>query len=170
MNNILPDELIIHKIIVLRWEKILLDRDLANLYWVETRVLNQAVSRNIKRFPQDFMFELNNYEFQNLKSQIVTSSWWWIRKNPKAFTEHWILMLSAVLRSKTAIDVSIHIIRIFNRMRKMLSTDIVLTKKLHDMEQQILDNSEWVQELWFEFKKILEEEQRECRKIWFDIE
>ena len=96
----------------------MLDQDLAGLYGVETKVLNQAVSRNRERFPEDFMFRLTREEFENLKSQIVTSSWGGRRYPPYAFTEHGILMLSGVLRSEQAVQVNIAIMRAFVRCVK----------------------------------------------------
>ena len=104
---IIPDEVVISKIYLIRGKKVMLDRDLAYLYQVETRVLNQAVSRNIERFPEMFMFQLTQVEFEILKSQIVTSSWGGTRKLPYAFTEQGVAMLSSVLRSKKAIKVNI---------------------------------------------------------------
>src|SRR5688572_10136793 len=100
----------------------MLDRDLAELYDVETKVLNQAVKRNPDRFPADFMFQLTKKEIENLKSQIVTSSWGGVRKMPFAFTEQGVAMLSSVLKSEIAIRVNIQIIRILTRMRKMIIT------------------------------------------------
>jgi hypothetical protein len=97
----------------------MLDRDLAELYGVETRSLNQAVRRNIDRFPEDFMFQVTGKEFENLMSHFVTSSWGGLRKFPFAFTEQGVAMLSSVMKSKTAIHVNIQII-IFTRMRQML--------------------------------------------------
>lgn len=88
------------KIFELRGQKVMLDRDLAQMYGVETRILNQAVKRNISRFPEDFMFQLNDEEWRNLKSQIVISSWCGVRKNPLAFTEQGVAMLSSVLKSE----------------------------------------------------------------------
>lgn len=88
------------KIFELRGQKVMLDRDLAQMYGVETRILNQAVKRNISRFPEDFMFQLNDEEWRNLKSQIVISSWGGVRKNPLAFTEQGVAMLSSVLKSE----------------------------------------------------------------------
>ena len=109
----MTSELIASKIHFLRGERILLDQDLSLLYGVETRVLNQAVRRNLKRFPPDFMFELSVSEVANLKSQFVISSWGGRRKLPLAFTEQGIAMLSSVLRSDRAIDVNIAIMRTF---------------------------------------------------------
>jgi len=117
----IPDEIVLSKIYLVRGHKVMLDRDLAELYGVETRRLNEQVSRNIERFPHDFMFQLNNDEWPNLKSQFATSSWGGSRKLPFAFTEHGVLMLSSVLSSKQAIQVNIQIIRIFTRVRQMLT-------------------------------------------------
>ena len=98
----------------------MLDSDLAELYEVETRALNQAVSRNLARFPEEFMFQLSPGEFEILISQIVTSSWGGTRKMPFAFTEYGVAMLSSVLRSKRAIKVNIQIMLVFSRIREML--------------------------------------------------
>lgn len=113
INSLLSEETIANKIYFIRNQKVMLDRDLAALYGIETKVLNQAVKRNMSRFPEDFMFQLTEIEFQNLKSQIVTSSWGGSRKLPSAFTEHGVLMLSSVLKSDKAIQVNIQIMRIF---------------------------------------------------------
>ena len=120
---ILSDDIVVNKIYVIRNQKVMLDRDLAKLYGVETRVLNQAVKRNIDRFPEDFMFQLNSEELENWKSQIVISNRekLGLRKPPFAFTEHGVLMLSSVLNSQQAIQVNIQIIRIFSRLRNLLS-------------------------------------------------
>src|ERR1700677_3832688 len=118
----LADEAIISKIYVVRGKRIMLDRDLAQLYGVETRVLNQAVRRNERRFPDDFMFQLTRAEIENWMSQIVISNKerMGIRKLPLAFTEQGVVQLSSVLNSDTAIEVNIRIIRVFTRMRELL--------------------------------------------------
>ena len=108
MTKIVPIERIANKIYLMRSTKMMLDRDLAELYGVETKVLKQAVRRNIDRFPADFMFELTRDEFNNLRSQIVTSSWGGARYLPMAFTEQGVDMLSSVLRSNRAIQVNIY--------------------------------------------------------------
>lgn len=128
-NEILPsEELISNKIYFIRNQKVMLDRDLALLYGIETRVLKQAVKRNISRFPEDFMFELNKSEFENWRSQFVTSNSdkMGLRYLPMAFTEHGVLMLSSVLKSNKAIQVNIQIMRIFSKVRQMLldTTDL----------------------------------------------
>jgi len=113
MTKIVPMERITSKIYLMRGVKVMLDTDLAELYGVETKVLKQAVRRNINRFPAGFMFELTRDEFKNLRSQFVTSSWGGTRYPPMAFTEQGVAMLSSVLKSDRAIQVNIHIMRAF---------------------------------------------------------
>ena len=128
-----------HKIYTLRGKQIMLDEDLAEMYQVETRVLNQAVQRNIERFPNDFMFQLSKEEYTNLKSQFVTSSLQehgGRRKLPYAFTENGVYMLSAVLKSKVAIDVSIEIMRTFTKLREFTLHYNALGKKLIELERK----------------------------------
>lgn len=109
------------KIYTIRGQRVMLDKDLATLYGVEVRVLNQAVKRNIKRFPEDFMFQLNAEEWEILKSHFVTSSWGGARKVPYAFTEQGVAMLSSVLKSEAAIEVNIRIMRAFVAVRQYLT-------------------------------------------------
>ena len=111
-----------NKIYEIRGVRVMLDFDLAELYQVTTSALNQAVKRNIKRFPDDFMFQLSQTEFDNLKSQIVTSSWGGTRKLPSAFTEQGLAMLSGILKSDVAIEVNISIMRAFVAMRQLAIT------------------------------------------------
>ncbi len=139
MQPILPDEAVISKIYLIRNQKVMLDRDLAELYGVETRVLNQAVKRNESRFPSDFMFQLDEQELKNLISQIVTSSWGGHRKLPFAFTEHGVLMLSNVLKSDRAIKVSIVIIRVFTKMRELLTTHKDILRKREQLEKKDIE-------------------------------
>jgi len=136
MTNIIPAEKIVRNIYLIRNMKVMLDRDLAELYGIETKVLKQAVRRNIKRFPTDFMFELTKEEFKILRSQIVTSSWGGIRYAPMAFTEQGVAMLSSVLNSHQAIQVNIEIMRTFVRLRKVLSTHVGLSRKLTALENK----------------------------------
>ena len=124
-------------IYLIRGQKVMLDRDLASLYGVDTKVLKQAVRRNLKRFPVDFMFVLNNKELTILRSQIVTSSsWGGERYLPMAFTEPGVAMLSSVLNSERAIEVNIAIMRTFVKLRRMLEAHATLAKKLAEMEQK----------------------------------
>jgi len=123
-------------ILLMRGEKVMLDRDLADLYGVETRELVQAVKRNIDRFPEDFMFQLTTEEFNDLRSQIVMSSWGGRRRAPYMFTEQGIAMLSSVLRSKRAVSVNIEIMRAFVRLRRMLASHADLANKLMALERK----------------------------------
>lgn len=125
-------QIIQNKIYEIREQKVMLDFDLAELYEEETRVLNQAVKRNMKRFPIDFMFQLNENEFEILKSQFVTSSWGGTRKLPFAFTEHGITMLASVLRSDKAIEVNIQIVRAFIILRQYALGYAELNQKLEN--------------------------------------
>jgi len=125
------------RIFVLRGQKVMLSFDLAELYGVEPKVLVQAVKRNIDRFPEDFMFQLNDQEFRNLKSQFVTSSWGGIRRaKPYAFTEQGVAMLSSVLRSKRAVQVNIAIMRPFVRVREILAGNQELARKVTELEKK----------------------------------
>lgn len=121
---VVSDNLVMNKIYLIRGEKVMLDRDLAELYGVETKVLKQSVKRNIKRFPKDFMFEMTVKELQNWRSQIVTSNSekMGLRHSPFCFTEQGVAMLSSVLNSDKAISVNIQIMRIFTRIRQSLVT------------------------------------------------
>lgn len=125
-------------IYVVRGQQVMLDSDLARLYGVETRSINQQVKRNLERFPDDFMFQLTKAEAQNLKSQIVTSSWGGSRKLPYAFTENGVAMLSSVLRSKVAIEVNIRIMRAFNAMRHFLHSNAQVFQRLETLEHNNL--------------------------------
>jgi hypothetical protein len=140
----ITDELVIGLIYTIRGTRVILDRDLAKMYGVETKVLNQAVARNIKRFPSDFMFKMTSKELANWKSQFVTSNLhkMGLRKRPNVFTEQGVAMLSSVLKSETAIDVNIQIIRIFTRIRELLSTHKDLLLKLELLENKVLQQNE----------------------------
>jgi len=126
-----------HRIYSLRGQRVMLSFDLSALYGVQPKALVQAVKRNIDRFPQDFMFQLSDGEFRNLKSQFVTSSWGGLRRAaPYAFTEQGVAMLSSVLRSKRAVQVNINIMRAFVRLREMLAGHQDLAKKLAELERK----------------------------------
>lgn len=131
----IPVERIEKVIYMVRGEKVMLDRDLAELYGVETRVLNQSVSRNKERFPADFMFELSREEIKGI-SQIVTSSNIKFSKRVTVFTEQGVAMLSSVLRSKRAVSVNVEIMRTFVRLRRMLASNAELAKRLDDLEKK----------------------------------
>jgi hypothetical protein len=136
-QSIIPVDRIEKVILLVRGQKVMLDADLAGLYGVETKVLVQAVKRNLERFPEDFMFQLSREEFDILRSQIVTSSDWGGRRYPPyAFTEQGVAMLSSVLRSQRAVQVNIEIMRAFIRLRQMLASHAELARKLDALEKK----------------------------------
>ena len=152
-----------NKIYEIRGQRVMLDRDLATLYQVETKVLNQAVKRNIKRFPPDFMFQLTNQEFANLKSQIVTSSWGGVRKMPYAFSEQGVAMLSGLLNSDIAINANIAIMRAFVAMRNYITTTTTVTAELSEIRSKLAlleradeDHAEAVNDLSEDMRKELD--------------
>lgn len=136
-KQLIPDEIILNKIYYIREQKVMLDTDLAELYQVETKNLNKAVNRNIKRFPDDFMFRLTAEEFGNLKFQIGTSSWGGKRKLPYVFTEAGVSMLSGILNSDRAINVNIQIMRIFTKVREMLMGNTELRLEIEKIKSKL---------------------------------
>ena len=126
--------LIDRRIYQIRDRRVMLDSDLADLYRVPTKAFNQAVQRNLDRFPEDFMFQLTQEESENLRSQSVTSRWGGRRYLPLAFTEHGVAMLSSVLRSKRAVQMNILIVRAFIRMRDMLASHKALATRIQKLE------------------------------------
>jgi phage regulator Rha-like protein len=141
LQALVIEQKILNKIYVIRGEKIMLDKDLAEMYKVETRVLNQSIKRNLNRFPKDFMFQLSEKEFKNLISQNVTSSWGGTRKMPYAFTEQGVAMLSSILNSETAIEVNIRIIRVFTKMREFALTHKEILMQLAKLEKEVSSNN-----------------------------
>ena len=162
----IPDEVIVSKIYMIREQRIMLDRDLADLYGVATKVLKQAVRRNIKRFPQDFMFEMTKEELDNWRSQIVTSNSdrMGLRHTPFCFTEQGVTMLSCVLNSDRAVDVNIKIIRIFTRLREMLLTHKTLLLKMDEIEKKVSGQDEKIK-LIFDYLKRFIQLQSQPRKL-----
>ncbi len=158
---VLSDGIVVSKIYVIRGQKVMIDQDLAELYEVETRRLNEQVKRNKDRFPDDFMFQLTKEEFDNLKSQNATSSWGGRRKLPYAFTEHGVLMLSSVLKSKKSIEVNIQIMRVFTRMRELLLSQKELIVKVEKIESQMEGQSQEIQVLFQYLKKLMEEKEQQ---------
>ena len=164
----LPAEVIEKKILFMRGHKVMLDRDLAELYNVETKVLMQAVKRNSRRFPDDFMFQLTQQEFTNLKSQFVTSSWGGTRKLPHVFTEQGVAMLSSVLKSDRAVDVNIIIMRTFVQLRDMLASNEGLSKKLDELERKVSSHDQAITGLIHAIRELAKPEPtREKDKIGF---
>ena len=141
-NQQLPVENNVESLIrVIRGQQVMLDRDLAELYGVETRRLNEQVKRNIERFPEDFMFQLTSNEFDNLKSQIAISSWGGVRKLPYAFTEQGVAMLSGVLKSSTAVEANIRIMRAFVSMRHFMVNNVAFFQRLETIEFNQLESN-----------------------------
>ncbi len=134
-NLLIPDEIITNKIYLIRNQKVMLDSHLAELYQVETKRLKEQVKRNLNRFPEDFMFELTKNEYENLRSQFATSSWGGSRYLPLVFTEQGVAMLSSVLNSDRAIAVNIRIIRIFTKMRALLTDNLSLRLEIEESNQ-----------------------------------
>jgi len=164
---IIPDEIISSKIYLIREKKIMLDSDLAELYQVETKRLNEQVKRNIDRFPDDFMFQLTKKEFEHLKSQNATSSWGGRRKLPYAFTEHGVLMLSSVLNSKRAIAVNIHIMRVYNKIREMLLTHKDLLLGMEAIKKKVSGQDEKIQTIFDYLKQFIKEKKEPRKEIGF---
>ncbi len=155
----LPDEIISNKIYFIRDTKVMLDKDLAKLYGVITGNLNKAVKRNIKRFPEDFMFQLTKGEFDNLKFQFGTSSWGGARSLPHAFTEQGVAMLSGILNSDRAINVNIQIMRIFTKIREVLVDNLSVRLEIEEIKKK-LDNQDKNIELVFTYLDELIEKQK----------
>ena len=145
----------------------MLDSDLAELYGVTTSALNQAVRRNIDRFPSDFMFQMTDSEFSNLKSQFVTSSWGGRRKLPLAFTEQGVAMLSSVLHSERAVQVNIAIMRAFVQLREMRSSHKELAHKLEELERKVGIHDQTIVQLIEAIRNIMESPVRETKPIGF---
>jgi len=166
---IVPDERIASKIYLIREKKVMLDRDLAQLYEVETKVLNQAVKRNIKRFPDDFMFQLTKEEFDSLRSQIVTleGKGKYPKYLPYAFTEQGVAMLSSVLNSDRAIIVNIQIMRTFTQLRDLLSTNDAIRQKIEAMEAKYDKQFKVVFEA---INQLFIQEQKPRKKIGFQAD
>jgi len=166
---IIPDEAVISKIYLIRDKKVMLDNDLATLYGVETRVLNQAVKRNEDRFPEDFMFTLNENEFEQLKKQIPHEVWGGRRTLPYVFTEHGVLMLSSVLSSKKAISVNIQIVRIFTKMREMLLTHKDILIEMEEIRKKVNGQDDRIEIIYNYLLQFIEQQQVPRETIGFKI-
>jgi len=165
LTSVIPDERITNKVLIIRGVKILLDSDLAELYGTETKVLNQSVTRNQDRFPSDFMFRLTTDEFKFLRSQSVTleGRGKFSKHPPRAFTEQGVAMLSSVLKSKRAVQVNIQIIRIFTRLRQILSSSTETQNKIQQMDQDI-------KSIYKILEQLMVEEQTPKPKIGFRMD
>ena len=167
---IIPDTVVINKIHFIRGNKVMLDSDLADLYGEETRRLNEQIKRNIERFPSDFMFQLTENEFENLKSQFATSSWGGRRKLPYVFTEHGVLMLSSVLNSKKAISINIQIVRIFTQMREMLLANKDILLQLDKINQKVIGQDDRIDMIYDYLKEFIESKKKPRVTIGFKSE
>ena len=169
MNKAVSDEMIISKIYHIRGKKVMLDKDLAILYNVTTGNLNKSVKRNQKRFPEDFMFQLSQHEFQDLMFQIgiSNSGWGGTRKMPFAFTEQGVAMLSSVLNSNVAIEVNIRIIRIFTRLRELLLTHKDILLKLEELEKNTFANKADFQLIFEALKQLIHTPDLPRKRIGF---
>jgi len=167
MTTVVPLESIVSKIIFLRSEKVLLDLDLAELYGVETKQLKRAVRRNIDRFPPDFMFELAKEEYDSLRYQFGTLKRGEHSKYlPMAFTEQGVAMLSSVLKSKSAIEVNIAIMRAFVELRKMISSHADLERKLASLEKKY---DKQFKVVFDAIRALMAPTQKPKRKIGFEV-
>ena len=164
MTDTVPIDQIVSKIYWLRGAKVMLDRDLAALYEVETKVLKRNVRRHIKRFPADFMFELSHQEFTDLRCQIGTSSWGGTRYMPMAFTEQGVAMLSGILNSDRAIEVNIQIMRAFVQLRHMVAESAELKRALDELRDQTEERFQIVFEV---LDKLVSDGAEGKRKIGF---
>ncbi|MFB6257650.1 MAG: ORF6N domain-containing protein [Flavobacteriales bacterium] len=163
-------------IISIRDEQVMLDSDLAELYGVETRTLNQAVTRNKERFPEDFMFKLSNGEWGALREKNrYLKKWGGKRKNPRVFTEHGVLMLSSVLNSERAVQVNIRIVRVYSRMRRMMVQDRNILQKMQELERELNEKKEKleshdrdIKKIFNYLKRLISQKEKPQRKIGYD--
>ena len=160
LQAIVMEQKILNRIYVVRGQKIMLDEDLAEMYKVETKRLNEQVKRNQKRFPRDFMFTLTEKEYENLKSQFATSSWGGRRKLPNAFTEQGIAMLSSILNSDVAIAVNIRIIRVFTKLREYALTHKEILLQLAKLEKEVKGNSTDIENIFMVLKELIEKQSK----------
>lgn len=152
------------KIYEIRGQKVMIDKDLADLYQVEVKRLNEAVKRNIKRFPSDFMFQITKEEWQDLKSQYATSSWGGSRKLPFAFTEQGLAMLSGILNSDIAIQVNINIMRAFVAVRQLIYS-VSPTDRIGKLEQEMQDIKTYIEEVFTDYNDINEDTRTQLELI-----
>ena len=164
---IISEDVILNKIYIIRNQKVMLDKDLAELYQVETKQLKRQVRRNIERFPQDFMFELTKEEFINLRSQFGTSRWGGNRYVPLVFTEQGVSMLSSVLNSKRAIAVNINIIRVFTKIRQMLTDNLNLKLEIEEIKKKLTNHSKNIKLVFNYLDELIERKEKPRTKIGF---
>tara|TARA_R110000868_G_scaffold256510_1_gene513231 strand:+ start:479 stop:1006 length:528 start_codon:yes stop_codon:yes gene_type:complete len=165
----IPDEAIFNKIYEIRGEKVMLDRDLAELYGVETKRLKEQVRRNIERFPEDFMFELTKDELEDWRSQFATSNRevMGLRVAPFVFTEHGVLMLSSVLNSNEAIKVNIRIVRIYTRMKELLLTHKDLIAEMENIRRKVDGQDEKIEQIFSYLQQFVRKQETPRKQIGY---
>lgn len=151
------------KIYEIRGQQVMIDKDLAGLYQVEVKRLNESVKRNLKRFPEDFMFQLTAEEWQNLKSQFATSSWGGTRKLPYAFTELGVSMLSSILNSELAIEVNINIMRAFVAVRRFIANPPV--DRVSELQNELKELKSYIEEVFTDYNDINEDTRMQLELI-----
>jgi hypothetical protein len=164
-HSLLSEETISNKIYFIRNQKVMLDSDLALLYGVETKRLNEQVKRNESRFPLDFMFQLTEIEFKTLKSQFATSSWGGTRKLPFAFTEHGVLMLSSVIKSDKAIQTNILIMRIFTKVRQMLLDSTEMKIDILQIQKKLENHDKNIELVFSYLDELTEKKEKESNRV-----
>lgn len=170
MNEVIPVEAVIGRILLIRNQKVMLDADLAKLYSVTTKRLNEQVKRNIKRFPSDFMFQLTKGESASLRSQIATLKRGQHSKYlPYAFTELGVAMLSTVLNSDRAIEINIIIMRAFVKLREIISTNKKVEEKLNEIEARLDNHDEKIFDIMESIDKMINSPERPIKKIGFQV-
>jgi phage regulator Rha-like protein len=168
-NAIVPVERIESRILLIRGHKVMLDSDLAELYGVTTKRLNEQVKRNKERFPADFMFHLASHEIKNLRSQFATSNprRGGRRYRPYAFTEHGAIMAAAVLNTHRAVEVSVYVVRAFVKLREMLRAHKELARKLAELEKRIEGHDEEIMALFEAIRQLMEPPEKSPKRIGF---
>ncbi|KAF2511328.1 ORF6N domain-containing protein [Flavobacterium foetidum] len=166
-QSFLSEETISNKIYFIRGQKVMLDRDLALLYGIETKVLKQSVKRNLSRFPEDFMFELDKTEFENWRSQFVTSNSDKIglRYAPMAFTEHGVLMLSSIIKSEKAIQTNIEIMRIFTKVRQMLLDTTEIKVDILQIQKKLENHDKNIELVFSYLDELTEKKENETERV-----
>ena len=165
--SLLPATAITQRIHIIRGHRIVLDEDLAEIYGVPTRRLNEQVKRNLERFPSDFMFQLTAREWSDLRSQFATSSWGGRRTAPFAFTEHGAVMAASVLNSPEAVEASVFVVRAFIAMRDALASTQALARKLLELERKVGGHDETIEALISALRQLMESPAPKKRKIGF---
>ncbi len=158
------------RIFIIRGQRVMLDANLAELYEVETRVLNQAVKRNVRRFPLDFMFQLSSDEFADLKSQNVMSSWGGRRTLPYAFTEHGAIMAASVLNSDRAVEMSVYVVRAFVQLRELMVNHKALAQKLAELERRVSDHDHSLSDVIDALRELMVTPKARNRPIGFTVD